>query len=204
MQGARRGEAKVRTMSPELWTAVGSIGSAVVIAATAAAALVQLRHMRAGNATNVILALRSNFSDPIFTKANELLRGDAIARAMEDPRYRMFITDKAPAPSEEARELHRALRHVANWYEVLGSMVLQRVVTMPTVADNYANVVDRDWKLCEPQIIYMRADRNDQSVYEGFEYLTTISRKWIHDHPSVYPRGVPRLNVTNAYPLNEG
>jgi len=190
-------------VSPEVWTAVGSIVSATVIAATAAAALIQLRHLRAGNAINAMLTLRSAFSDVDFRRAQEALRGDALAEAMRDPRFRAFVARKSPAPSDAAGDLYRSFILVANWYEVLGSMVMQKVVTMRAVGDNYANVVDYNWRVCEPAIAYMRAALGDSSPFEAFEYLTVISRKWMDDFPSAYPPGVQRLNAPNPYPIEE-
>ncbi|MDQ6929710.1 MAG: DUF4760 domain-containing protein [Candidatus Eremiobacteraeota bacterium] len=186
-------------MTPEVWSAVGSIVSAVVITATAIAALIQLRHMRAGNAINAMLALRASFSNPVFINAMELLLDGSLAKAMQDPLYRAYITRKAPAPSEMAVKINQALLHVANWYEVLGSMVLQKIVTMGSVADNYAGIVKTAWDLCEPQILYLRAHMNDDAVFESFEYLTVVSIKWVEEHPSVYPANVPRLNHRSPY-----
>lgn len=190
-------------MSPEVWTAIGSLISAAVIAATAIAALIQLRHMRAGNAINAMLTLRSNFGDPDFGHAMELLRGGAVANAMCDPKFRAYLARKGPAPSEAAAELYRSFLLVANWYEVLGSMVLQNVVTMRAVGDNYAGSVSYSWDLCEPAIAYVRAAREDDSVLESFEYLTVRSRQWMRDYPSVYPSDVPRIATVNAYPIEE-
>ena len=191
------------SMSPEVWTAIGSLVSAAVISATAVAALIQLRHMRTGNAINAMLTLRSNFSDAQFSHATDMLRGDALSKAMRDPQFRAFLARKGPAPSDAAKELQSSFLLVANWYEVLGSMVLQNVVTMRAVGDNYANVVDYSWTLCEPAIAYMRAAREDTSILEAFEYLTVLSRQWMSDHPSVYPSDVPRISAANPYPIEE-
>lgn len=190
-------------VAPEVWTAIGSLVSAVVIAATAIAALIQIRHLRAGNSINAMLTLRSNFSDAQFSDAMELLRDGSLAKALRDPSFRAFVARRAPAPSDAATKLYRAFVHVANWYEVLGSMVLQNVVTMRAVGDTYANVVDYAWMLCEPGIIYMRAVQHDEAIFEAFEYLTVLSRQWMHDHPSVYPPGVPRIGTVNPYPIEE-
>ncbi|HET9392503.1 MAG TPA: DUF4760 domain-containing protein [Candidatus Rubrimentiphilum sp.] len=190
-------------MSPEVWTAVGSLVSAVVIAATAIAALIQIRQLRTGNAINAMLTLRSNFSDAQFSDAMDVLRGSSLATAMQDPSFRAFVARRAPAPSDAATKLYRAYVHVANWYEVLGAMVLQNVLTMRAVGDTYANVVNYAWTLCEPAIIYMRAVRRDQTIFEAFECLTVLSRQWMRDHPSVYPPGVPRIAAANKYPIEE-
>lgn len=190
-------------MSPEVWTAIGSLVSAAVIAATAIAALIQIRHLRTGNAINAMLTLRSNFSDAQFSDAMDVLRGSSLANALRDPSFRAFIARRAPAPSDDAAKLYRAFVHVSNWYEVLGAMVLQNVVTMRAVGDTYASVVDYAWTLCEPAIIYMRAVLHDEAVFESFEYLTVRSRQWMHDHPSVYPPDVPRIATANPYPIEE-
>src|SRR5215472_3008813 len=51
-------------MSLELWSTIFAGATFVVIAATAVAALVQLRHMRAGNQLNALLTLMEMWETP--------------------------------------------------------------------------------------------------------------------------------------------
>ena len=201
--GTFANQANADRMSPEVLTAIGSLVSAGVIAATAIAALIQLRHMHTGNALNAMLTLRSNFSDRQFRNAMDNLRGSTLAKAMQDPQFRAFVARKTSAPSPAAAELQSSLLLVANLYEVLGSMVLQNIVTMREVGDTYAGSVDYSWHLCEPAIVYMRAVQEDDSVFGAFEYLTVLSRQWHRDYPSVYPPGAPRIAGANPYPIEE-
>jgi hypothetical protein len=180
-------------MTAEYFTALASVVTALVIAATAVAALIQLRHMRSANTLNAMLTLRATFNEATFTDATYRLRGDAVRKALDDPEFCKLLTREAGDPSEELRELHRSFALVTNWYEVFGSLVLQKVISMRDIGDNYASVIDVQWRQVEPGIAYIRRRFRDDAFYEMFECLTVFCRQWMHDHPSVYPPDVPRL-----------
>jgi hypothetical protein len=180
-------------VSAEFLTALASIVTAIVIAATAAAALIQLRHMRSANTLNAMLTLRSTFNEEAFRDATERLRGGAVERALEDPGFQKLLLRQAADPAPDVAHLYRSVMLVLNWYEVFGSLVLQGVISMRDIGDNYASVVDLHWKQTSPATTYIRRNLGDDAFYEMFEYLTVLSRRWLAEHPSVYPAGVPRI-----------
>jgi len=61
-------------MTAEYLAAIGSIASAVIIGATAIAALVQLRHMHSANSSSAMLALRAIFDDERHSSARDAVR----------------------------------------------------------------------------------------------------------------------------------
>jgi hypothetical protein len=121
-------------MSPETITAISSIVTAVVIAGTAVAAVIQLRHMRSGNMIEAILSFRSMLEDDEHRKANRLLRGGDLARELDDPQFRRYlyrVSKKLPVEDVPPRylELFEAAVALGNSFELIGGMVRNRVVS---------------------------------------------------------------------------
>ena len=61
-------------MSLELVNAIASVVTAVVIGATAIAAIIQLRHLRMNNQITALLAVQSEFDAKDFRDADVLMR----------------------------------------------------------------------------------------------------------------------------------
>ena len=193
-------------MSPELVTAVSSLVTALVIAATAVAGVIQLRHMRSGNLIEAILSFRSMLADDEHRKANRLLRGGDLARELEDPQFRRFlyrISKKLPMDDVPQRyiELMEAAVALGNSFELIGGMVRNRVIAPDVFLANYWWVVTNTWGRMKEYIGMMRQYTGAESLFEDFEYLTVISGEWAKRHPDSYARGVARMPLVNPYPL---
>lgn len=182
-------------MSADHLSAVVSIVTAIVIAATATAAMIQLRHMRAANTLSAMLALRTTFNEPEFLKASLLVHGGPLREALTDTEFcKVFESGETRLhASQEHQALYQSLTLVLNWYEAFGSVVVQRVVSMRDVGDSYAAIVDTVWSQAEPAIALLRRIRNDDAYYEMFEAFTVLCRRWLHDHPTSYPTNLPRI-----------
>ncbi len=187
-------------MSAELigaMSAVASIVTAVVITATAVAALVQLRHMRAANTIHAMMALRSMIDDPGHRDALDLL--DSEHRAiMSTPAFREYarraLDRDAPADADPViREVFRASLLVANMYETIGAMVKFGSIPRKEVLSQYCYVYDITWRQLEPFIWLSREAANNESIYEDFEYLTVLSREFFQSNPSTYPEGAAHI-----------
>lgn len=196
-------------MSPEALTALASVATTVVIAATAIAAMVQLRHMRAANSIQAILSFRDMLEDEVHREAANTLRGGDMERALEEPEFREFLyrsTNKLPmngAPEERYVQLHQAAISIGNSFELIGGMVRNHVVTPEIFLPNYWWVVSNHWGNLESFIAMMREYQGSPGLYVDFEYLTVLSRKWGEKHPDSYAPGVPRIEVKNKYPLSQ-
>ena len=79
-------------MSQETLSTVATIGTFIVIAATAVAAVVQLRHLRAQNQLTGLLTVLSRVEDPQFNAWVDGAR-ETIKSQMPDPTYRRAILD---------------------------------------------------------------------------------------------------------------
>ncbi len=193
-------------MTPELVTAVSSIVTAVVIAATAVAAVIQLRHMRSGNMIEAILSFRAMLEDDEHRKANRLLRGGDLARELENPEFRRFlyrISKKLPLEDVPQRyiDLMEAAVALGNSFELIGGMVRNRVVSPGIFLANYWWVVTNTWARMKEYIAMARQYTGADSLFEDFEYLTVISEEWARRHPNSYARGIARMPLVNPYPL---
>ena len=193
-------------MSPESITAISSTLTTVTIAATAVAAIIQLRHMRAGNAIEAILSFRSMLDDEEHRKAFTLLRGGELSRALGDPQFRRYLYRTSKKLSVEDvptkyLDLHQSAISLGNGFELIGGMVRNRIVPAHIFLQNYWWVVDNSWGGLEEYIAMMREYTGSEGLFEDFEFLTVASRKWAEQNPNSYAQGVPRIPVTNPYPL---
>jgi hypothetical protein len=194
-------------MSAEYLTAIASIVTAAIIAATAIAALVQLRHMRSANTINAMLALRNLFDDERHSEARNSVRTGAVERAMRDPAFRAYLTafsvggGEAP-PSAAFAKLNDHFVRVANTFETIGNMVKKDILSKDDVLDEFSFVIEASWRRLEPFIAYARAcPGSTDRLFENFEYMTVLARTWIAKNPSQYPAGMPRIPLTNSYPI---
>ena len=193
-------------MTPEAVTAIASVLTTLVIGATAVAAVVQLRHMRAGNAIEAILSFRSMLDDEEHRRATNLLRGGALNRALADPGFRRYVyrISNRLWPGEVPAEfpaLHQAAIAIGNGFELIGGMVRNHVVPTHMFLQNYWWVVDNSWTMMQQYVALMREYSRSEGLFEDFEYLTVASRKWAQQHPNSYAPGVARIPNVNIYPL---
>lgn len=186
--------------------ALAPLLTVVIVAAASIAALVQLKHMRAGNQINAMLAVGEEFSSKTFSEASDLVRLKLDA-AMEDPAYREYEVARTlgrPSPEVDPAyvELRRAGIVVGNGYEELGILVKRGIVDRDMFLDRYCDVILRAWKRLEPVTALGRAAMGNDLAWENFEYLAVLSEDYLAKHEGgTYPRGVRRMALTNRWPL---
>lgn len=177
--------------------AIAPIVTAIVIAATAVAALVQLRHMRAANHISAMWSVHEMFSANEYTTARRFLRTH-LFRIVADPAFRAFLTmeiqGNPPAdPPEEFITAVKAATLVANTHEMIGNMVIQGLINRDIILRGYAWVIDGTWRILEEYIRIARAAEKGDGLFEDFEYMTVCSREWIRRNPASYPHGYGRI-----------
>ncbi len=109
-------------MGLELVNALAAVGTFVVIAATAIAAVIQLRHLRASNQLVSLMTITHDFDRPEFRKLQTYIRNDLPAK-MREPGYRAEILD----PRGVDREKHPEAIACA-FFEELGLFMKRRLV----------------------------------------------------------------------------
>ena len=179
--------------SAEFWTAVGSVGAFVVIAVSAAVAVVQLRHLRAGNQLQALLSVERDFHAPELQSALQYCQSQLSAR-MQDPSYRAELETIGFIDITKHPEMV-----ACNWFNQMGTLVKNGLVQEDAFLDSFGRLVDHYWLLLAPMIAVLRR-RRGASQYENFEYLAMRSKQWRRKHADgLYPRGAQRLPVRDPW-----
>jgi hypothetical protein len=175
-------------MSLEAWSTIASLGTFAVIAATAIAAIIQLRHTRSSNQLAAITEMRETFESEKFRQSRCLVL-EQVPKLLADPVERNKLGGEILSP-----ELY-AIRDVANFFETMGVLVKFGIVDQTLVCDLWDGVVFKTWKQLEP-VIMIRRNVSDRGLWASFEYLAVICEKSLSknqgDH---YPRGVRRMTI---------
>jgi hypothetical protein len=173
-------------MSPEWITAIGTIGTFFVIAASAIAALVQLRHMRGSNQIVALTECRETLESAEFREAQSFVSYE-LPKRLKDPGECMKIVD-IPFKGE-----YEAIATVANFFESMGLFVKSGIIDKHIACDFWAFVVLRNWRALAPVTTYIRRTLDVPALWENFEYMAALSDKWQASHQTVYPAGTPHM-----------
>lgn len=146
--------------------------------------------------------------DEQHRKATNILRTGDLDRALDETEFRRYLyrstkrllVENVP---ERYLDLQQAAIAMGNSFELIGGMVRNRIVPAHIFLANYWWVVDNSWNSLQKYIAIMREYSGSTGLFEDFEYLTVCSREWARRHPESYAHGIPRIALTNPYPLNE-
>jgi len=178
-------------------SAVASLGTFVVIAATAIAAIVQLRHIRASNQLNIVLGYLNQVENKEMQQRFAFVRNE-LAKKMEEPAFRAGL-EAPPIDRIEHPEMY-----VMDYYDNLGRVMSLRLVDDNVILRGEAFRAMAFWKLLEPTIGVIRRYRPDRSHYIDFfidfEYLVCRARQYASD-PRVLDRlpPFPRIPITDKW-----
>jgi hypothetical protein len=173
-------------MSPEWVTALATAGTFVVIAASAIAALIQLRHMRTGNQISAYNECRETMEGPEFREALAFIRND-IPQRLEDPATVAAITASA------LRDEYAGIRLVANLFESMGLFVRTGMMDRTIACELWSSIVLSTWNNLRPLTAAIRK-RNGPGIWVNFEYMAVLSADYIKRFPDGgYPHGVRRM-----------
>lgn len=180
-------------MSQETVSTVATVGTFIVIAATAIAAIVQLRHLRAQNQLTGLLTVLARVEDPQF---NEWVDGarEVLAARISDPTFRRSVMDGT------FERKGNPWLNLANSYDWVGSLVKHNLIPEEALLDVYSGRVVQAWDIVEPIVPLVRR-RGGPEVWENFEFLVVRARRWSLQHADgAYPRNVPRLKIDVTWP----
>ena len=173
-------------MTAEWVTAYATVGTLVVIAATGAAALVQLRHARSSNQIAALSEFRERLESREFRDAEEFVSWE-LPELYKDPKE--FLKEfRIPWP-----ERYRRVGLVGNFFEIMGLFVKYRVLDADLTCDIWAYVVLRNWKALAPIIAYSRHELHNRALFENFEYLAVLSERFSKKYATVYPAHLERM-----------
>lgn len=171
-------------MSAEWVTAVATAGTFVVIAASAIAALLQLRHTRGSNQIVALTECRETLESEEFQNARqfvavklpELMKDPEMARRLEQP---FFPSELRPAGN------------VANFFESMGAFVRFNIIDRRIACDLWCGVVVSSWNALLPITRVRRS--MDPGIWENFEYLAVLCEEFMERYPTSYPSGMRRM-----------
>jgi len=181
-------------MSIEVWSVVASVGTFVVITATAIAAVLQLGHMRSANKVAYIQAFFHEFEGPELSDAFAFVRKELTTR-LEEAAFRNEL--RAGFPD---RIKHPEIA-ICNFFDQWGLYYRDGVIDRESFMRVNAAVIASYWERLEP-IVALVATTTDGSntAFEQFEYLTVCARRWLARHPGGnYPSGVERIPIVNRW-----
>ena len=180
-------------MTADWVTAIATLGTFVVIAASAAAALMQIRHMRSGNAISLLTAYNNEFDTQEFQLAFAYVRSDLPVR-LKDDAVLDALAEAPPFIGEFA-----AIRTIANFFEDMGAFVLTGLLDEFIVCTLYSENVTSAWASIAPVTALLRHKLGSPSIWENFEYLAERAQSFIKEHPDgLYPKDRDRLPVNTV------
>ncbi|MBV8374417.1 MAG: DUF4760 domain-containing protein [Candidatus Eremiobacteraeota bacterium] len=184
-------------MSLELINTLATFGTFLVIAATAIAAVVQLRHARSSNHIAALNELRETMETPGFQSAQHFVRTQLPAK-LQDASFRYQFANRS-ARTDETRPLIENAIAVGNFFENLGVLVKLGLVDKDIASEVWGNLVIDAWKDLEPLVPISRRDQGN-TIWENFEYLTVLTQDWWAAHPTgTYPARVRRIAVKDKF-----
>ncbi len=184
-------------MSLALWDTVATVGTFLVITATALAAIVQLRHMRGGNQIAVLTELRASQQTPEYLKAVHYIYSELPA-SVQDPAFRYQLANRAARTVENNEQISYA-EIVGDFYENMGVLAKTGLIDRRLLMDIHSALILDAWDALAEVTAILRAHYG-RSIYENFEYLVVLSQDWTAALPDGnYPHNVRRIDLPNKW-----
>ena len=176
-----------------LWATIAQVATFLVIAATATAALIQLRHMRAANQVAALQTFSQAYEGPEFRDAFHFVRSELEGR-LEDPSFRRELRrgdiDRAKHPEIA----------IANFFEQWGNYYRNGAIDRRAFMQDMAGIVVGFWDRLEPVIAMLAEENGGNTYFENFEFLTIHAREWRKRHPKgTFPAGLPRIPLADPW-----
>jgi hypothetical protein len=178
-------------MNIDLNTAA-TIATLIVITVTAAAAYVQLRHMRTANQLEALLTVLARVEHADFGSMVDGARAQ-LAEKLPDPAFRRSLEEG------NVERTNNPWLTLGNSYEWVGSLVRTGLVEEDPYMDIYADRVVGAWEIMQDALAIIRR-RAGPSVLENFEYLYVRAKAYVARHPNgVYPSHTPRAELRDRW-----
>ena len=174
-------------LSAENLAAYASIETFVVIAVTAIAAIVQLRHIRSANQLAGFMDLAELWESDAFQRATRVVH-DELATRLRDPEYRAGLM----RPEPDRRE-HQELI-VADMLERSGSYVKYGMIDDLQLLDTIFPFVISMWDSLKEVVALQRVGNQNGELFGNFEYLAARAYDYRAKHTQgSYPRSTRRM-----------
>ena len=184
-------------MSPEWLGAIASIATLFLVAASAIAALLQMRHMRSANQIVALTEIRETIESPVFHAALIYVLRE-LPKLCEDPEARRKML-AVPLPQE-----FEQARTVATFFESLGVFVKNGAIGRAITFDMWGEAIRNSWDRLAPWIVNRRHVSRNVALFENFEYLAVQCHEFKKRHPrGTYPSRMPRMPAVAPWPEAE-
>jgi hypothetical protein len=180
-------------MSLEILNTIGSLATVLVIAATAVAAVIQLRHLRATNQLGALLTLEREFNSPDLQESFRYVQRE-LDYKLRDPGYRHDLTRIGFIDSRVHLEIN-----VCNWFNAIGALLKHDLVEETAFMDLFSRLAVQYWEILTPAVALVRRRRGN-GQYHNFEFLAIRARRWLSAHPDGdFPAGMGRIPVVDQW-----
>lgn len=177
-------------MPLDLWSTIATVGTFVVITATAITALAQLRHIRRANQLAGLQSTFGMLQEPSVRELVNFVRHD-LSERMKDPTFRTSLL-AIPVDRSEHPELY-----LCDIYNHIGSFVRSGLIDEDIYLQTDWYNVTLYWGLLCDTIAQGRQNR--PHIFENFEWLAARAKAWTERHPyGDYPANVPRMIQSDA------
>jgi hypothetical protein len=185
-------------MSVELVNTLAAVGTFIVIGATAVAAVIQLRHMRASNQLGALLSLQRDFHSEDLQESFRFVQGELVYK-LRDPAFRAELERIGFIDARTHLEIN-----VLNWFNELGTLLKNGLVEESAFLDLFSRLAVQYWEILAPAIAILRR-RRGSAQYHSFEFLAIRARKWLSDHPQgSFPKGMSRIPLLDEWLDEDG
>lgn len=180
-------------MTAEFWSTIASVGTFIVITATAVAAVLQLRHMGAGNKVTYIQTFLAEYEGPVLRDAFRFVRSE-LSKKLEERAFRDDLRSR-----HLSREKHPEIA-ICNFFDQWGLYYRDGVIDRTSFMRVNARIVDDFWKRLEPVIALSADTVYGNTAFQQFEYLAIKARRWIALHPAGdFPADEKRIPLTDPW-----
>jgi hypothetical protein len=181
-------------MTLDAWATIAQIGTFIVIAVTAVAGLIQLRHLRSSNQVAGMQTFAQAYEGPEYREAFRFVR-TALEERLQDPAFRKEL---------RAGGVDR-VRHpeilVCNVFDQWGGYYRLGVIDRRAFMRHNAGVITGFWQWLEPVVALTAASTGGINMaFEHFEYLAIQAQKWERQHPNGdFPKGESRIKLVDPW-----
>ena len=181
----------------EVWNTLGTYATCLVIAGTAVAALVQLRHARGGNQISVLRDLNDKKATPEFVEAVQFVLAE-LPEKIQDKAFRYQVAHAAARTQANYRAIAKVI-NVGNYYEETGLLCKYGLIDCDVMLNMLSGSIVEMWDALSNVAAILR-DVHGLAVWENFEYVTVISQDWLAKHGSgTYPANSRRIALHNRW-----
>lgn len=163
-------------MSFEVLQIAASLLTAAIIAATAIAALVQLRHIRSSNELTAFNEALELWYSPPIQAGFQFIQSD-LKQKMQDSRFRHELETEGIVNHATHPDLN-----VCDFFDNIGVMVTLGMMREDVILHPAAQLIETLWQTMSPTIAIMRRKRGRQ-LYISLEYLAVRAILWQRRYP---------------------